>query len=542
MQPGVSWSGVLLVKKVDSWLTAPGMRRVARWILIVVAGLWIVVRFCGLETSPPGFFVDEATPALHAMCLAETGRDANGEGWQLYPRGAHPGGGEHSLTFVGFEAGWLRLFGTSRAAFRAVAGVWTLVTILGLFLVARELARTRPMEHVADGPLPAFPGLVLLASLLSPWGFQFSRVAWDAPLAPAFGVLSLFAILRCLRSGRAWLAWSLAAGISASAAVVSYAPFRVVMPLLFLASLGGVLVARADAGERRRRVGRLLVGAAAAFVLLLPTLSKLATGTINARMNTIGIWNEGWLSEHAGHANRAWFLVGTFLDNVVAHFSPTFLFFSGDRNWRHSAQVFGQLSWLDILALGLVVWRVLAVLRAWLCHRPPRFATSALPAERALVLAGIGGMAGVLIGVVPAALTWEGVPTALRSIGAWPFVALSTGAVLAWAWARSRWTPPVLAIVALGFSAHFLPHYFRAYRTVAHHWFMRAMPEVIEQERRVDPSKPIARIVADNLGASYSYDQVSRYYLMSLAKMTCKESEEAVQTFWEEARGERPKD
>jgi hypothetical protein len=286
----------------------------------------------------------------------------------------------------------------------------------------------------------------------------------------------------------------------------------------------------------------LLVGAGAAFVLLLPTMGKLAEGAINARMNAIGIWNAGWLAEHAGHANRAWFLLGTFLDNMVAHFSPTFLFFSGDRNWRHSAQVAGQLSWLDLLAIGIVVWRLLAVLYAWLCHRPPRFSTSALPAERSLVLAGIGGMAGVLIGVVPAALTWEGVPTALRSIGAWPFVALSTGAILAWAWARWRWTPVALAAVALGFSAYFLPNYFQAYRTVEHHWFMRAMPDVIAQESRADPNKPTARIVADNLGASYSYDQVSRYYLMSQAGMTCKESEEAVRSFWEEARRERPKD
>ena len=43
------------------------------------------------------------------------------------------------------------------------------------------------------------------------------------------------------------------------------------------------------------------------------------------------------------------------------------------------------------------------------------------------------------LATLPAALTWEGIPHALRSIGAWPCVVLFTGAVLAGGWAARRW-------------------------------------------------------------------------------------------------------
>jgi hypothetical protein len=209
--------------------------------LFLLGWIWIVVRFYGLDVSPPGFFMDEAAPAVHAMCLAETGKDADGKPWPLYSSAA--GGGHHPLTLLAFDIAWTGVFGTSRAAFRAVSAFWILLTAFGLFSIARDLAAMMPATIPATTPgrsegedgnpaAEAFPWLVLLAALLSPWGFQFSRVAWESPLAPAFMVLSLMGILRMYRSGKPAFAWATFAGFCAAASMTSYPPLRAVVPLV----------------------------------------------------------------------------------------------------------------------------------------------------------------------------------------------------------------------------------------------------------------------------------------------------------------------
>lgn len=67
----------------------------------------------------------------------------------------------------------------------------------------------------------------------------------------------------------------------------------------------------------------------------------------------VAIFSAKWLDEHRGHASRLLFLVVTLLDNIAAHLRPSYLFFSGDTNRRHSSQIVGQLSPLDTLALVL---------------------------------------------------------------------------------------------------------------------------------------------------------------------------------------------
>ena len=181
------------MKNLFAWFVTPLSRKVALGTLAAVGLVWLVIRFCGLETSPPGFFLDEATAAVHAMCLTETGKDAYGVAWPIYSRGAIPEGGQHPLTLLAFEVLWMKIFGTSRAALRAIAAFWFLVTSLGLGVLARDLAALIPAQ-ATDEPgssaKRAFPWMVLLSALLSPWSFQFSRIAWECPLGPAFMVLA----------------------------------------------------------------------------------------------------------------------------------------------------------------------------------------------------------------------------------------------------------------------------------------------------------------------------------------------------------------
>lgn len=528
------------------WLTSPLLRKSAVVTLFLLGWIWIVVRFYGLDVSPPGFFMDEAAPAVHAMCLAETGKDADGKPWPLYSSAA--GGGHHPLTLLAFDIAWTGVFGTSRAAFRAVSAFWILLTAFGLFSIARDLAAMMPATIPATTPgrsegedgnpaAEAFPWLVLLAALLSPWGFQFSRVAWESPLAPAFMVLSLMGILRMYRSGKPAFAWATFAGFCAAASMTSYPPLRAVVPLVLPLVGLGLLAVTPSWGARWTFGKGLVVAIVVTAIFFAPTMAKLLGGEINERMNNVAIWRPDWVNEHKGVLSRGSFLLKTFLDNVALHLQPSYLFVQGDTSLRHSPQIAGELSPLDMLALVLVLGMVLRVLAGLVRGRWPM---PDVPggilsrSSRWLLAIALFSLVCGFFGVIPSALTYDGLPHAMRSIGTWPFVALFTGAVLALGWSYRGWVAPVLALVALAYSVRYLPKYFHAYDKAENHWFMREISDTIAEQRK---SKTVEKIIAEHLAYSYQYDEVPRYYLMTEANMKCDQAASALRTFKEQEKG-----
>jgi hypothetical protein len=52
------------------------LRRTSYIVLVFCILLMNFFRLTYLETSPPGFYVDEATGAIHALCISQTLHDA----------------------------------------------------------------------------------------------------------------------------------------------------------------------------------------------------------------------------------------------------------------------------------------------------------------------------------------------------------------------------------------------------------------------------------------------------------------------------------
>jgi hypothetical protein len=523
--------------RFGQWLASRPVQNAALAALFLVGWTWTVVRLCGLDVTPPGFFMDEATPAVHAMCLAETGKDLDGHAWPLYSHAA--GGGHHPITLLLFEIGWMKIFGVSRAAFRAVSAFWILLTSLGLFLLGREIVALGP-DHPDDAAgaraRRAFPWLVLLAALVSPWSFQFSRVAWEAPLAPAFLIFALVVFLHVYRCRRYWVAWASLSGLCAAAAMITYPPLRATAPLAF-ATLALLLFLYGRARESRLHLAKIAGQTAAVTAALMArTVQLIWEGKITQRMNNIAIWRPDWVKDHAGTTPHWIFYLETFLDNVFAYLRPSFLFFTGDASMRHSPRISGELSALDILALALVVAMFARVGMRFLRDQSlgvPAAAQSPRPALRWFAIVALSAVVGAAYGVLPAALTYDSLPHALRAIAVWPFIALFSGSVLAVACARHRWLTPGVALVALAYSAYFLPSYFHAYDNAEKHWFMREMTDVIDEKTHQRMPESVASIVAQHMAYSYQYDEVPLYYLMSEAKVDCETAKMAVAEFRE---------
>lgn len=393
----------------------------------LLGSFFCVLRFVALEQSPPAFFSDEFRAALHHICLAELGISGYGEPWPTFVPGA--GGGLYTPPFLYIGALWVKIFGPTIASCRALAAAFTLLSTLGVACVARRAAGDRVAVWA------------FLAAALSPWAFQFARIAWDPPMAPAFLIWAVFFWL-----ARAHRLQLICAGALFGLALHSYPPTRIQAPLVF-AVLGVWALYR-----RTLKLSHVLLFGIAGVLVAYPVIKGTLDGSLNGRGQGEAIFNQVFITRGRGIYDGWFYVLQAGFDNLAAHFHPTFLFLIGDRNYRHSTEHFGVFGLLDDLALAVVAWWLLKMflqhggLRGRAGSSKAEVAVSGEPFAREWRLAAFA-VIGYVLGILPAALCWSGVPHALRAIGAAPFLALATGVVLnAASRAARRFSPFALTV------------------------------------------------------------------------------------------------
>lgn len=423
------------------------MRRWQQLACVAIVVALCAARFVGLNDTPAGFYLDEAAGAANLLCISEP---------RLFFE-EFPGTGTFfTPTYIYSGAAWTKLFGSSIAAIRAHVAFYSVLTIVAVFFVARSFLGI-------DGAL-----LAALAASVSPWGFPFARIAWDPPLAPCFAMWGVYGFLR----GRPVIA-----GLLFAAAMYTYPPARLHVPLIVVAVVYGTY-----GTYRTYRAGLMLFASMA--IACVPLVVLTLNGTLTARANALAVWN----------VDRP---VARFFANLLAHLSPDFLLLRGDLNPRHGTQMFGILSWLDVLAVVAGVWLLRQVNR------------------KLLILALVGWVGALAV----ASLTWEGVPHALRSVAGWPFLALLTGTLLAAACARWRVVPYIVLACALAFPIAFLNVYFTTYRTASAPHFDAVLREEAERARKSGEWEPLRGY------AAFYPREALRYYFIHYAGMSCAESE-----------------
>jgi len=459
--------------------------RFDRWAevgLLVIALGWCAMRFIGLEKVPYGLSTDETLAGLHVACLAQTGASADGQRWPLFATGF--AGGLYTPAYLYALLAWTRLFGISIIALRGFSAAMSILAMVGLALLARKVADGRSAR------------LAVAAAALSPWSFQVSRLADDAPMAPALLVWAVYLFLRSPR-----IRWAIAGGTVMALAAYTYPPVRVQAALVTVLLL---VVERA-----RLRLSRAAAFLGSMTVVAVPLLFKLLDPNFLGRTRGLSILSADYIRANRGHLSPGSFVVMQLLENLFAHLRPAYLFFTGDANLRHSTQIMGELGWLDMLALACLCVAISVLIRRAF-HPGPGGQN---PPSRLWLVAGCAALA-FGFGVLPAALCWEGVPHALRSMGAWPAVALFTGAVLSAVWSRSPLVPVLALALAIAQTVHFVPYYFGIYPKVSYDAWDGALREGADR-----------RDLAAFTRAVRGYDQLGiRYYLIRDFGETCASS------------------
>jgi hypothetical protein len=459
--------------------------RTTRFFLVLCTAIAVTAcgaRFIGLERAPPGFYVDEAAISAQVICVRDTGSDWWGSVHPLFSPVL--GGGFATPTWIYPAAAWTGIFGDGIAAFRSLAALAGTLTVLGVGALVYRLT-----ANVAASIFAA------LACAISPWAFLGSRVAWDPSLAPAFLAWGLALAAPGVTKVR--LPQLVVAGLLFSLAAYAYPPARLTVAIL-LAVIGAFALVRSgpERVDMRRflRSGAVLYGSFLVFCgpLLVLTLS----GELQGRFDQLAIWNRDYLAARGdvstGMALRA------FLDNLTLFLHPDYWIFRGDANLRHHFGFGGMLSPLDVLAwLGFFVLFLGQGLR-----REP-------------VLPVLLLFTGLIAAILPAALTSEGNPHALRSNTSVVFLAGLTGLFLAEL--QERWSGTAAAILAVAALSAVLYGwaFFTVYPARAANWFDQARVQIIEERLNRNPPDFAA---LDQLG----YAQLAiAYHALRLKRIRC---------------------
>ncbi len=410
------------------------MKKPHIWALAGIVALGAFLRFYLITEIPPGLYPDEAMNGNNALEALATGHFK-----VFYPEN----NGREGL-FINIQALSLALFGATPSALRIVSSLFGTLTILGVYLVAKELFPAKnsnvkiPMSNKIQNPNDPdkkdrwgfgawdFIGnwkleignyeVALLAAFFtatSYWHLNFSRIGFRAIMVPFFATFAMYFLLKGLRKGRALDL--IAAGLFTGLGLYTYIAFRF-MAFVFAVP---IVVALWQWAKKRRHD---IAGKQSDFpreVRLLPVsfcvpcIVALYTFVVFATLIPLGLY---FINHPQDFLNRADEVSVFAAASPVREFARStgltlqMFFYQGDCNWRHNFNCAPALH--PLVALFFLT----GIISLWKSdfHKFYRWRT---------VLLGIWTLSLML----PAALTRESIPHALRAIGVIPPVMLMAG-------------------------------------------------------------------------------------------------------------------
>ena len=329
----------------------------ARYLLVGILVVAILLRFVGLGSVPAGLDWDEAAIGYNAYSLLHTGRDEYGV---LLPAVFRSFDDFKPPLYEYLDIIPVAMFGLEPWVIRLPSAVFGALAVLGVYFLVCQL-----LQLASVGVRQRWRWLPAAASFclaISPWHVHFSRVAFEANLG---GTLNIWFAVCFFKGLKTWL-WFIPSAFFAGLALYAYHSERLFLPLLALFLV--VYFRKAIFVQRWRLLAPILVG----LVVILPLALLLANPLNWSRvLSTSSVSNSSLLmartvvklNQDLAIGNT----VGRYLfdtsyvvyaqkiaDGYLSHFSLLWLFVTGD-NERHHAPGMGLLYLADLpfLFLGM---------------------------------------------------------------------------------------------------------------------------------------------------------------------------------------------
>lgn len=378
-----------------------------------------IIRFYKLDVYPRGFFVDESSIAYNAVSIAQTGKDEHGVLFPVYFKAF----GEFKNPILIYSQAILYTFLPSTIYTARLA-----VALWGLAFVTLIWAYTKK-----DRLELRLVKILLVATI--PWLFHLSRINFEVIVYPTLVLASLIPLRHYFAKHQMkdWLFFVALITIS----FYSYTAGRLLTPLLLI--LAGVILI---IHQRKNAISQLLFGTSLSLLLIIPAVawSYYYPNSLLARYELVGK-SDLPISQQINNIARTY----------REHTRLSYLFEVGDNNLRHST---GK----GLLPLVTLPLFLIGLNQFWKKRKDP------------FIWFLLGGLA---LSPLPAALTWDDVPHALRSVlfvvffipiifaGIDRTIKLKNG---------KKWLIAITIIILAEFFSYW-SHYRTVYRTTNYKWF-----------------------------------------------------------------------
>ncbi len=369
--------------------------------LVAILALAAFFRFYLIPDIPPGLYPDEAANGNNAVEALRTG------GFKVF----YPENNGREGLFINLQAGAIQLFGAKPWALRVVSAIIGTLSVLGIYLAGKEITGRTPVALLSS---------FFLAT--SFWHINFSRIGFRAIMLPFLAVFGMYWLLKALRTGK--ISSTLAAGIATGLGFYTYLGFRF-MPFVLAVPLVYALV-RWVRSRREPSISMVYTididglpttsrgrSADTAATPCIPCITALFLFVALVVALPIGLYFLEHPADFVGRSGQvSIFSAGSPLAEFAKSNLLTFgmLNIRGDCNPRHNLDCQPQLFW----PVG-----ILFLIGAALTARD-LFLKPLSPAPYIL-------FAWIFFMSLPATLTREGLPHALRAIGMLPPVMLFAG-------------------------------------------------------------------------------------------------------------------
>ena len=360
-------------------------------LLAILIGAFLA-RSINISTIPSGIYPDEAVNGTDALRANATGN------YQLF---YEDNNGREGL-FINLQALSIKIFGNTIFALKLCSIIFGALTVLGIFLLAREIFQT-DRAGLTGAYLTAF----------SYWAINFSRIGFRAIMVPFILSFAFYFIFKGIKTKK--YSDFLIGGLIYGAGLHTYIAFRV-SPLILIILLASFMLSQKKFLQTYWR--HILIFAMAMFIAAAPMLIDFFITHkehYTSRTSEISI-----LNHEVNQGNLLPLLIRTFTLSLAKYFVW------GDQNWRHNYPPYPILNPVTSISfgIGLIYLGIASLGMLW-----SRFKHGKQDKRLPIYLFLLCWLFALLI---PEILASEGNPHALRSIGTLPAVMLIAVIPLEW--------------------------------------------------------------------------------------------------------------
>ena len=362
-------------------------------LVFLIVALGFFLRIYNINNAPPGIFPDEAMNGEDAIKAFTSGN------YELFYTNNE---GREGL-FMNIIALCFKFFGISILTLKLPAIIFSTLTILGIYLLAKELFfqyLTKERAH----QLALISAFLLTVSF---WSINFGRIAFRANMLPVILVFSFYFLFYGLRTKKWWL--FAISGILLGLGMHTYISWRVA-PLILITLLPIFVLTRKN--FLREYWKNILIFTFFSILIAYPILDLIYMhpSYLHAPIDDISVF-----SPIVNHGHPYLTLLWSFFLSLTKYNLV------GDMNWRHN---FPPYPLLDVLTGLAFLFGFIYSLKKFIHLLWLRIYRKTFKPELEIYAFLISGF---FIMLIPEFFSFEGNPHALRSIGTLPFVFIFAG-------------------------------------------------------------------------------------------------------------------